>query len=484
MSSPSNPSCAESWPASCARRPPTRCRSCEPNWPRCARTWRSCSTPSSASVRRWRVSAGPYGATANGTATTRAPASGSTGSRRCGPKSRPGAPTTRSSTCTRSHWFPPRQGSRRRRAISRRTRSSNRLPRRIQRRGKAGRRMRSRHRSQNAAPIGVRATTADSRAHGPRRRHPHLRPSVRRKARAGFHRNGNHSPAVGPRRGHRPGPSDSSHRSARDVHIGGLRRLRSRSRNSLRRQSRSRSLSRRQRHSSRRLRNPSPNSSHRLRRPSRHRNSRGFHGRRPRKRLGSKSSRPGSRSALRDNGCRLELPAATGMPAKPTAPRRPRGPTTTHHHARWRRNVRRASANRHPRRPNDGDGIPADPPNRRRTRPAKPRPIGASRAVAHGPAIPRTTPTPASADQRHRRRRCHRLRLRRLRRLRRPRWTRSRRCRRRPAPVIAAPTRTPRPRSRRRAASRSPNCWRGCKPLRPRAVVAVAAKTEANTTAS
>ena len=184
---------------------------------------------------------------------------------------------------------------------------------------------------------------------------------------------------------------------------------------------------------------------------------------------------------------RPERPAATGTPARPTAPRRRRGPTTTRRHATGRRIVRRASANRRPRRSNDGDGIPADPPNRRRVRPAKPRPNGASRAVAHGPAIPRTTPTPASAGQPHRRRRCHRRRLRHRRR-RRHRWTRSRRClrrlRRRPALVIAAPTRTPRPRSRRLAASRSPNCWRGCKPLRPRAVVAVAAKTEAKTTAS
>ena len=229
-----------------------RCRSCGPSWPRCARTWRSCSTPSSASVRRWRVNASPYGATANGTARTRAPASGSTGSRRCGPKSRPGAPTTRSSTCTRSRWYLLRQGSRPRRAISRRTPSSS-PPRRMQRRGKTGRRRRSRHRNQNAAPIGVRATTPDSRARGPRRqRHPHLRPSVRRKAKAGLHRNGNRSPAVGPRRGHRPppGPSDSSHHSARDVHIGGLRHLRSLSRSSPRRQNRSRSSSCRQSRSS------------------------------------------------------------------------------------------------------------------------------------------------------------------------------------------------------------------------------------------
>ena len=303
MSSPSNPSCAESWPASCARKPPMRCRSCGPSWPRCAPTWRSCSTPSSASVRRWRVNASPYGATANGTARTRAPASGSTGSRRCGPKSRPGAPTTRSSTCTRSRWSLLRQGSRPRRAISRRTPSSS-PPRRMQRRGKTGRRRRSRHRNQNAAPIGVRATTPDNRAHGPRRQrhpHPHLRPSVRRKAKAGLHRNGNRSPAVGPRRGHRPppGPSDSSHHSARDVHIGGLRRLRSLSRSSPRRQNRSRS----------RLQ-PEPNSCRRLRRPSRHSNSREFHGRRPRKSPASKSSRPGSRSAPRDSGCRAGAPGS------------------------------------------------------------------------------------------------------------------------------------------------------------------------------
>ena len=360
---------------------------------------------------------------------TRAPASGSTGSRRCGPKSRPGAPTTRSSTCTRSRWSLLRQGSRPRRAISRRTPSSSNPPRRMQRRGKTGRRRRSRRRNQNAAPIGVRATTPDSRARGPRRqRHPrpHLRPSVRRKAKAGLHRNGNRSPAVGPRRGHRPppGPSDSSHRSARDVHIGGLRRLRSLSRSSPRRQNRSRSSSRRPSRSSRRLRNPSPNSCRR-RRPSRHSNSREFHGRRPRKSPASKSSRPGSRSAPRDSGCRPERPAATGTPARPTAPRRRRGPTTTRRHATGRRIVRRASANRLPRRSNDGDAIPADLPNRRRVRPAKPRPNGASRAVAHGPVIPRTSPTPASAGQPHRRRRCHRRRLRHRRR-RRHRWTRGR----------------------------------------------------------
>ena len=372
-----------------------RCRSCGPSWPRCARTWRSCSTPSSASVRRWRVNASPYGATANGTARTRAPASGSTGSRRCGPKSRPGAPTTRSSTYTRSRWYRLRQGSRPRRAISRRTPSSS-PPRRMQRRGKTGRRRRRRHRNQNAAPIGVRATTPDSRAHGQRQqRHPHprphLRPSVRRRAKAGLHRNGNRSPAVGPRRGHRPppGPSDSSHHSARDVHIGGLRRLRSLSRSSPRRQNRSRSSSCRPSHSSCRLRNP-----------SRHSNSREFHGRRPRKSPASKSSRPGSRSAPRDSGCRPERPAATGTPARPTAARRRRGPTTTRRHATGRRIVRRASANRLPRLSNDGDAIPADLPNRRRVRPAKPRPNGASRAVANGPVIPRTSPTPASAGQR------------------------------------------------------------------------------------
>src|SRR5271163_1837980 len=61
----------------------------------------------------------------------------------------------------------------------------------------------------NRAPEAPQAPEPERGAHGQRQQchpHPHprshLRPSVPRKAKAGLHRNGNRSPAVGPHRGH------------------------------------------------------------------------------------------------------------------------------------------------------------------------------------------------------------------------------------------------------------------------------------------
>ena len=247
MSSPSNPSCAGSWPASCARKPPMRCRSCGPSWPRCARTWRSCSTPSSASVRRWRVNANPSAATANGTATNE---SARERINRVASVRAEEPPRRTDDSIIDVHEeplvpTPPRQPA---------AESYQQAYAQQQQPAEAYAAPR-----QNRAPEAQQAPEPERGAHwrqsndagqsgawaAPAAPPAPARPSVRRKAKAGLHRNGNRSPAVGPRRGHRPppGPSDSSHRSARDVHIGGLRRLRSLSRSSPRRQNRSRSSS-------------------------------------------------------------------------------------------------------------------------------------------------------------------------------------------------------------------------------------------------
>lgn len=330
--------------------------------------------PSSASVRRWNPSARPFAAIANGNARTRAPANESIGSHRCGPKSPSGASTIPSSTCTKSRWFPRRPG-RPRRAISRRMPPSSSPPTRMASVGRTGRVRRRRPPNRNAVRIGVKATTALSRVLGPRRPHRRPPPSVRRTAKAGRSPIGNPSPADGMRRRHRPqpGPSDSS-RSHRDVHIDGPRRRRGLS-SSL----------------PRRLRSQRRNHS-----PSRHRRSRGFPGHPLRMRPARRSRRPGSRSIPRASGRRPGRPAATGTPARPTAPGRRRGRTTTGRHATGKSHTAgRASANRRRRRPrrlNDVGGIPAHPPT---PRPANPPPTGVSLAAVPDPGIPLTIPTPA-----------------------------------------------------------------------------------------
>ena len=227
------------------------------------------------------------------------------------------------------------------------------------------------------------------------------------------------------------------------------------------------------------------------RRPSRRRSSSGPSGRHlPRRAAVKKRRRVGNRSAPKDNGCPPEHLAATGSPNRPTTPAPGPGSTTTPRPATALRSVLPASANprrRHRRRLSGGAGIPAPPS--RPARSANPRPAGASRVSARGPVTRLKTPhtpTPTSADPRRRRRRCRRHR-RQCHRRRRHQPTGSRRCRRHPRhphqrPGIAAPTRWT-PTHRHRVASRSPSCWRGCKPARPAAAGAGAARTEAKATA-
>jgi hypothetical protein len=285
---------------------------------------------------------------------------------------------------------------------------------------------------------------------GPRREH-HLRagPSTNLRAEAGLSRSKWRRPMVGlPRRGHHPRAREGGTSPNPPAVPTGARRRR---------------------------RSPSRGLYLNRRRPSRRRHSSGPSGRRlPRRAALKKRRRVGSRSAPKANGCLPEHLAATGLPNRATTPAL--GPGMTPRPAIALRSVLPTSVNPRRCRLRGGAGIPAPPS--RPARSANPRPAGANRGGARGPVIPRTTPTPTSADPRRRLRRCRRHpRQCHPRRRRQP--TGSRRCRRppRPRPGIAPPTRWT-PTRRHRVASRSPSCWRGCKPARPAAAGAGAAGDE------